>query len=57
MKGVVKRAYRYRFYPSPEQAEQLNRTFGCVRVVFNRALGERTRAWVVDRRRTTYVQT
>ncbi len=53
----MKRAYRYRFYPSPEQAEQLNRTFGCVRVVFNRALGERTRAWVVDRRRTTYVQT
>jgi putative transposase len=27
----VKRAYRYRFYPSPEQGELLNRTFGCVR--------------------------
>ncbi|SCF05412.1 putative transposase [Micromonospora viridifaciens] len=52
----MKRAYKYRFYPSPEQADLLNRTFGCVRVVYNRALEARTRAWAVDRRRTTYVQ-
>ncbi|MCW3819306.1 transposase [Micromonospora sp. DR5-3] len=56
MGEVVKRAYKYRFYPTPEQAELLNRTFGCVRVVYNRALEARTRAWAVDRRRTTYVQ-
>ncbi|MFG3690992.1 RNA-guided endonuclease InsQ/TnpB family protein [Micromonospora sp. NPDC047740] len=56
MGEVVKRAYKYRFYPSPKQAEQLNRTFGCVRVVYNRALEARTRAWAVDRQRTTYVQ-
>ncbi|MFE9203491.1 RNA-guided endonuclease InsQ/TnpB family protein [Micromonospora sp. NPDC007230] len=56
MGEVVKRAYKYRFYPSPEQAEQLNRTFGCVRLVYNRALEARTRAWAVDRQRTTYVQ-
>ncbi|WP_443190005.1 helix-turn-helix domain-containing protein [Micromonospora sp. CB01531] len=31
--GVVKRAYKYRFCPSPEQAEQLSRTFGYVRLV------------------------
>lgn len=53
---MVKRAYKYRFYPSPEQAEQLNRTFGCVRLVYNRALEARTRAWAVDRQRITYVQ-
>lgn len=53
---MVKRAYKYRFYPSVEQAGQLNRTFGCVRKVYNRALEARTRAWVVDRQRTTYVQ-
>ncbi|OKI61279.1 RNA-guided endonuclease InsQ/TnpB family protein [Micromonospora sp. CB01531] len=53
---MVKRAYGYRFYPSPEQAEQLSRTFGCVRLVYNRALEVRTRAWAVDRQRTTYVQ-
>lgn len=34
---VVKRAYKYRFYPTAEQADQLNRTFGCVRYVYNRA--------------------
>ncbi|NJP34366.1 RNA-guided endonuclease InsQ/TnpB family protein [Micromonospora thermarum] len=57
MGEVVKRAYKYRFYPSPEQAEQLSRTFGCVRLVYNRALEARTRAWAVDRQRITYVQT
>ncbi|MEU5937917.1 RNA-guided endonuclease TnpB family protein [Micromonospora sp. NPDC047548] len=56
MSGVVKRAYKYRFYPSPEQAELLGRTFGCVRKVYNLALEARTRAWAVDRQRTTYVQ-
>lgn len=56
MGEAVKRAYKYRFYPSPEQAEQLNRTFGCVRFVYNRALEARTREWAVDRQRTTYVQ-
>ncbi|MEO3777570.1 helix-turn-helix domain-containing protein [Micromonospora sp. B11E3] len=47
MSGVVERAFKYRFYPSPQQAEQLNRTFGCVRLVYNRALEARTRAWAV----------
>ncbi|MEW2328733.1 RNA-guided endonuclease TnpB family protein [Micromonospora chersina] len=56
MGGVVKRAYKYRFYPSREQAELLARTFGCARKVYNLALEARTRAWVVDRRRTTYAQ-
>jgi putative transposase len=52
----VKRAFRYRFHPSAEQAEQLDRTFGCVRLVFNRALEERTRAYVTESRSMTYVQ-
>ncbi|MFC8616193.1 RNA-guided endonuclease InsQ/TnpB family protein [Micromonospora purpureochromogenes] len=55
--GAVRRAYKYRFYPSPEQAGQLNRTFGCVRLIYNLALQARTRAWVVDGLRTTYPQT
>ncbi|MFI5720240.1 RNA-guided endonuclease InsQ/TnpB family protein [Nocardia sp. NPDC051750] len=53
-KRVVKRAYRYRFYPNPEQAEQLSRTFGCVRYVYNRALAERSRAWTQELRRISY---
>lgn len=54
---VVKRAYRYRFYPSPEQADLLNRTFGCVRYVYNRALAERSRAWTQEQERVTFAGT
>jgi putative transposase len=45
MTKVVKRAYKYRFYPTPEQAQELARTFGCVRKVWNLALEARTTAW------------
>jgi len=53
---VVKRAYKYRFYPSPEQAAELSRTFGCVRKVYNLALAARTEAWYQRAERITYVQ-
>ncbi|MGW7410718.1 helix-turn-helix domain-containing protein, partial [Streptomyces sp. NPDC054833] len=45
MTRQVKRAFKYRFYPTDEQAAELSRTFGCVRLVYNKALEERTRAW------------
>lgn len=54
---VVKRAYKYRFYPTPEQADLLNRTFGSVRYVYNRALAERSRAWTQEQRRVTFAET
>lgn len=54
---AVKRAYKYRFHPTTEQAELLNRTFGCVRVVWNRALAERTRRYKDEGKNTTYVDT
>lgn len=54
---VVKRAYKYRFYPTDEQAQQLAQTFGCVRYVYNRALAERSRAWTQEQRRVTYADT
>ena len=53
---TTKRAYRYRFYPTDEQAEQLARTFGCVRYVYNRALAERSRAWTQEQRRISYAE-
>lgn len=53
----VWRSYKYRFYPTPEQAGLLNRTFGCVRYVYNRALAERSRAWTQDKRRVTFADT
>ncbi|MER5379929.1 RNA-guided endonuclease TnpB family protein [Streptomyces sp. NPDC002688] len=52
----VKRAFKYRFYPTGEQAVELSRTFGCVRFVYNKALEERTRAWYGEQRRMSYVQ-
>ncbi|SKM77980.1 putative transposase [Mycobacteroides abscessus subsp. massiliense] len=54
---TVKRAYRYRFYPTAAQADQLAQTFGCVRYVYNRALAERSRAWTQEQRRVTYADT
>ena len=56
MAKVVKRAYEYRFYPSPEQAAELSRTFGCVRKVYNLALAARTEAWYQRQERVSYVQ-
>ncbi|MET8875565.1 RNA-guided endonuclease TnpB family protein [Nocardia sp. NPDC004604] len=57
MFGVTQRAYKYRFYPNEQQRQLLNRTFGCVRYVYNRALSERTAAWTNEHRRITYGQT
>ncbi|WP_327722060.1 transposase [Streptomyces sp. NBC_00490] len=56
MAGQVKRAFKYRFYPTGVQAAELSRTFGCVRLVYNKALEERTRAWYGEQRRISYVQ-
>ncbi|MDX3314225.1 RNA-guided endonuclease TnpB family protein [Streptomyces sp. ME08-AFT2] len=56
MPQQVKRAFKYRFYPTDGQAAELSRTFGCVRLVYNRALEERTRAWYGEQRRVSYVQ-
>ena len=39
---VVERGFRYRFYPTPVQAAELIRTFGCVRKVYNLALQARS---------------
>ena len=54
---VVKRAYKYRFYPTPRQAALLNRTFGSVRYVYNRALAERSRAWTQEHQRVIFAET
>ena len=55
--ATVRRAYKYRFYPTPEQAFLLICTFGCVRYVYNRALAERSRAWTQEQKRVTFVDT
>ncbi|MEV0454038.1 RNA-guided endonuclease InsQ/TnpB family protein [Catellatospora methionotrophica] len=54
MARAVKRAFKYRFYPTDAQAAQLSRTFGCVRLVYNMALQARTEAWAQRRERIGY---
>ena len=56
MTKVVKRAYKYRFYPAPGQAAELTRTFGCVRKVWNLALEARTTAWNQQHEHVSYLQ-
>ena len=51
------KSYRYRFYPTPEQESLLRRTLGCVRLVYNKALHERTQAWYERQERVGYAQT
>jgi len=55
-KTLVKRAFRYRFYPTEGQAAELLRTFGCVRLVYNKALEARTTAWREEQRRIGYAE-
>ncbi|WDV55154.1 RNA-guided endonuclease TnpB family protein [Streptomyces coeruleorubidus] len=52
----VKRAFKYRFYPTDAQAAELSRTFGCARKVYNMALAARTEAWA-RQERVNYNQT
>jgi putative transposase len=54
---LVKRAYKFRFYPTEGQAGELSRTFGCVRKVYNLALDARTRAWFAEQKRVNYAET
>ena len=53
----MEKAYRYRFYPTPEQENLLRRTLGCVRLVYNKALHERTQGWYERQERIGYNQT
>ncbi len=52
-----KRAYQYRFYPTPEQVQILARTFGCARYVYNWALRLRSDAYYKDKQRIGYHET
>ncbi|PZT69205.1 hypothetical protein DN402_19225 [Streptomyces sp. SW4] len=51
------RLYRFRFYPTREQAEQLQRTFGACRWVYNEGLALRSRAWEQHRVRVGFAET
>jgi putative transposase len=52
----VRTAYKCRAYPDQAQASVLNRTFGCVRVVWNRTLAWRQQRYQAVKTGTTYAQ-
>ena len=41
----MRTAFKCRAYPTPEQASNLARTFGCVRKVWNESLAWRRQRW------------
>jgi putative transposase len=54
---LVRTAYRCRAYPDQAQQQVLARTFGCVRVVWNRTLAARRARWQTESKGTAYPET
>lgn len=52
----MRRAYKYRFYPTPDQVELLAQTFGCVRFIYNSILRWRTDAYYERHEKIGYTQ-
>jgi len=52
----MRTSYKCRAYPTPEQESVLNRTFGCVRVVWNRTLAWRHARYYGEQTRTDFAQ-
>lgn len=50
----IKRAYKFRFYPTSEQEEILVKTFGCTRFAYNYMLRLRSYAWMQRQERIGY---
>jgi putative transposase len=53
----MRTSYKVRAYPTPEQVVVLNRTFGCVRLVWNKVLAWRQARYHTEGLRTSYAET
>src|ERR1700757_3580745 len=53
----MRTAYRCRAYPDETQQQVLARTFGCVRVVWNRTLAARQARYAAAGQSTSYAET
>ena len=53
----MERGYKYRIYPTPEQEVQIQKTFGCVRFVFNYFLALRKDLYVSEKKSISYKET
>ncbi len=52
----MRTAYKCRAYPAPEQVSVPNRTFGCVRVGWNRPLARRHQRYHAEQARTNFTR-
>ena len=50
----ISKAFKFRFFPTEEQKQQLAQTFGSARFVYNRMLEERTKAWQQEHKSLNY---
>ena len=53
---IVKKAYKYRIYPNKQQKEQIQKTFGCCRFVYNKYLAMRIEKYQNAKESYTYNQ-
>ena len=51
---MAEKAYKYRIYPNKKQKELIQKTFGCVRFVYNYYLDRRIKAYEQDKINLTY---
>lgn len=51
---MAEKAYKYRIYPNKKQKELIQKTFGCVRFVYNYYLDRRIKAYGQDKINLTY---
>lgn len=54
LKNAMKRAYRYRIYPTEVQKELLAKSFGCSRFVYNHFLDRKKRLWEEKKQHLSY---
>ncbi|MCM2419210.1 helix-turn-helix domain-containing protein [Streptomyces sp. RKAG293] len=54
--GTTERTYRFRCYPNPVQSQQLHRTFGACRWVYDQGLELRSSAWRQHHLRIGYTE-
>jgi putative transposase len=52
----MEKAYKYRIYPNKTQQELIQKTFGCVRFVYNYYLNKRIETYRNDKTTLTYNQ-
>lgn len=53
---MANRAYKYRIYPNKQQEELIQKTFGCVRFVYNHFLEDRITAYKENKESRTFFQ-